>query len=273
MGLRINTNVQSVQAQRNLAKTGERLQGNFRKLSTGLRIANAKDDAAGLAIADRLSTRTRSLEQAKRNANDGISLLQTGEGGLTEIGNLLTRLRELSVQSNNGTTSDDDKTTLNNEFQDLVSEIDRIAQATEFNDTSVLNSSATISLQIGADTTTGVDTIDITLQGTRSEDLGLSSLDISSSAGAESAISQIDTALETVNNYRADLGSLQNRLGSTVSHLNIQTENLTAAESRIRDLDVAKETADLTRNNIIQQAGVAILAQANAQPNLALSLI
>ncbi len=273
MGLRINTNVQSIQAQRNLSKAGERLQSNFRKLSTGLRIANAKDDAAGLAIAERLNTRTRSLDQASRNANDGISLLQTGEGGLNEVGNLLTRLRELAVQSSNGTTSGDDKTTLNNEFQDVVSEIDRISQATSFNEIDVLSSSSTVTLQVGADTTSGVDTIDVALQSTRAADLGVSSLDISGSGDASSAITAIDSALDTVNNYRADLGSLQNRLGSTVSHLSGLTENLSAAESRIRDLDVAREMADLTRNSIIQQAGVSILAQANAQPNLALSLL
>ncbi|MEQ8762909.1 MAG: flagellin [Planctomycetota bacterium] len=273
MGLRINTNIQSLQAQRNLARTSERLSGNFRKLSTGLRISSAGDDAAGLAIAERLRARARSLDQAARNANDGISLVSTGEGGLSEISNILVRLRELSIQANTDTTSDADKDTLNNEFQSLIEEIDRISQATDFNGVDVLSSSATLTLHIGDQTTASVDTLDLTLQSMRADDLNISSLNIGSAGNPEASITAIDSALDTVNNYRASLGAIQNRLTSTVSHLNILAENLRSGESRIRDLDVARETADLTRNNIIQQAGVAILAQANAQPNLALQLL
>lgn len=273
MGLRINTNIQSLQAQRNLARTSERLGGNFRKLSTGLRISSAGDDAAGLAIAERLRARARSLDQAARNANDGISLVSTGEGGLSEISNLLVRLRELSIQSNTDTTSSADKDTLNNEFQSLVEEIDRIAQVTDFNGVEVLSSSATLTFHIGEGTATGIDTLDVTLQPMRTADLGISSLDIGSSGDPAAAITAIDVALDNVTNYRASLGAVQNRLGSTVAHIEILAENLRAGESRIRDLDVARETADLTRNSIFQQAGVAVLAQANAQPNLALQLL
>ncbi len=273
MGLRINTNIQSLTAQRNLMRTSERLGGNFRKLSTGLRISNAGDDAAGLAIAERLRSRARSLDQAARNANDGISLVSTGEGGLNEIGSILIRLRELSIQANTGTTTGNDQDTLDNEFQSLVEEIDRISQATDFNGVDVLTSSATLTLQIGNEITTGVDTIDFTMESMRTADLGLSSLDISSTGDPAAAITAIDAAQNIVNNYRASMGAIQNRLGATVAHLNVMAENLRTGESRIRDLDIASETADLTRNSIIQQAGVAILAQANAQPNLALQLL
>jgi len=185
----------------------------------------------------------------------------------------LIRLRELAIASNNGTTADDDKNTLDQEFQTLVQEIDRIALATDFNGLNVLGSSATISLQIGAGTTDGVDTVDLSFQSVRADDLGVSSLDIGAGGDPNSAIDSIDTALDTVNTYRSTLGALTNRLTASIAHLNILSESLRAGESRIRDLDVASESADLTRNSILQQAGVAILAQANAQPNLALTLL
>ena len=274
MGLRVNTNVTSINAQRNLASVTDRLSTNFRRLSTGLRISTAADDAAGLAISERLRSQVRSLDQAKRNANDGISLVQTAEGALNEVNSVLTRLRELSIQAANGSVSNQDKDTLNEEFTSLVDEIDRIAQSTEFNGINLLDgSSASVSFQVGYGTTAGVDTLDVTLQAADETALGLDSLDISSTGNTSTAIAAIDTAINTVSSLRGSLGAAQNRLGSTINNLAIQTENLSAAESRIRDVDVAYETAQLTRNSILQQASISVLAQANAQPQSALALL
>ena len=274
MGLRVNTNTASINAQRNLASVTDRLSTNFRRLSTGLRISTAADDAAGLAISERLRSQVRSLDQAKRNANDGISLVQTAEGALNEVNSVLTRLRELSIQAANGSVSNQDKDTLNEEFTSLVDEIDRIAQSTEFNGINLLDgSSASVSFQVGYGTTAGVDTLDVTLQAADETALGLDSLDISSTGNTSTAIAAIDTAINTVSSLRGSLGAAQNRLGSTINNLAIQTENLSAAESRIRDVDVAYETAQLTRNSILQQASISILAQANAQPQSALALL
>ena len=274
MGLRVNTNVTSINAQRNLSSVTDRLSTNFRRLSTGLRISTAADDAAGLAISERLRSQVRSLDQAKRNANDGISLVQTAEGALNEVNSVLTRLRELSIQAANGSVSNQDKDTLNEEFTSLVDEIDRIAQSTEFNGINLLDgSSASVSFQVGFGTTAGVDTLDVTLQAADETALGLASLDISSTGNTSTAIAAIDTAINTVSSLRGTLGAAQNRLGSTINNLAIQTENLSAAESRIRDVDVAYETAQLTRNSILQQASISVLAQANAQPQSALALI
>ena len=274
MGLRVNTNVTSINAQRNLSSVTTRLSDNFRRLSTGLRISTAADDAAGLAISERLRSQVRSLEQAKRNANDGISFVQTAEGALNEVSSILTRLRELSIQANNGTVSGTDKDTLNEEFESLVNEIDRIGSSTEFNSIKLLDgSSSTVSFQVGFGTTANVDTLDVTLQEATASNLGLSSLDIGSTGSQTGAITAIDDAINTVSGLRGSLGAVQNRLGSTINNLAIQTENLSAAESRIRDVDVAYETAQLTRNNILQQASISVLAQANAQPQSALSLL
>jgi flagellin len=239
MGLRVNTNSASINAQRNLASVTEKLGGNFRRLSTGLRISSASDDAAGLAISERLRSQIRSLDQAKRNANDGISLVQTAEGALNEVSSILTRLRELAIQSSNGSVSNQDKETLDEEFQSLVSEVNRIGRSTEFNGIKLLDgSSSTVSFQIGFGTTSGIDTL-----------------------------------FNSVSSLRGSLGAVQNRLGSTINNLAIQVENLSAAESRIRDVDVAYETAQLTRNNILQQASISVLSQANAQPQSALTLL
>jgi len=274
MGLRVNTNTASINAQRNLSSVTDRLSTNFRRLSTGLRISTAADDAAGLAISERLRSQVRSLDQAKRNANDGISLVQTAEGALNEVNSVLTRLRELSIQAANGSVSNQDKDTLNEEFTSLVDEIDRIAQSTEFNGINLLDgSSASVSFQVGYGTTAGVDTLDVTLQAADETALGLDSLDISSTGNTSTAIAAIDTAINTVSSLRGSLGAAQNRLGSTINNLAIQTENLSAAESRIRDVDVAYETAQLTRNSILQQASISVLAQANAQPQAALALL
>ena len=274
MGLRVNTNVTSINAQRNLSAVTERLGGNFRRLSTGLRISTAADDAAGLAISERLRSQVRSLEQSKRNANDGISLVQTAEGALNEVSSILTRLRELAIQSSNGSVSNQDRETLDEEFQSLVSEVNRIGRSTEFNGIKLLDGSATsVSFQVGFGTTAGIDTLSVSLSAALSTSLSLQSLDIGSGGATTTAISNIDSAINTISSLRGTLGAVQNRLGSTINNLAITTENLASAESRIRDVDVAYETAQLTRNNILQQASISVLSQANAQPQSALQLL
>jgi len=274
MGLRVNTNVASINAQRNLAAVSDRLADNFRRLSTGLRISTAADDAAGLAISERLRAQIRSLDQAKRNANDGISLVQTAEGALNEVSSILTRLRELAIQSSNGSVSNQDRETLDQEFQSLVNEVNRIGRSTEFSGIKLLDgSSSAVSFQVGFGTTAGIDTISVSLQAALGTSLSLQSLDIGSGGSTTTAITNIDSAINTVSSLRGSLGAVQNRLGSTINNLSITVENLSAAESRIRDVDVAYETAQLTRNQILQQASIAILFQANALPQSALRLL
>ncbi|MFN8826155.1 MAG: flagellin [Planctomycetota bacterium] len=274
MGLRVNTNVASINAQRNLSAVTDRLGTNYRRLSTGLRISTAADDAAGLAISERLRSQVRSLEQAKRNANDGISFVQTAEGALNEVSSILTRLRELAIQSSNGSVSNEDKETLDEEFQSLISEVNRIGRSTEFNGIKLLDgSSSTVSFQVGFGTTSGIDTLAVSLSPALSTTLSLNSLDIGSGGATTTAISNIDAAINTVSSLRGSLGAVQNRLGSTINNLAVQVENLSAAESRIRDVDVAYETAQLTRNNILQSASISVLSQANSQPQTALQLL
>jgi flagellin len=274
MGLRVNTNVTSINAQRNLSTVTDRLSGNFRRLSTGLRISTAADDAAGLAISERLRSQVRSLDQAKRNANDGISMVQTAEGALNEVSSILTRLRELAIQSSNGSVSNQDKETLDQEFQSLVSEVNRIGASTEFSGIKLLDgSTSSVSFQVGFGTTAGTDTISVSLSAALSTSLSLNSLDIGSGGATTTAITNIDTAINTVSGLRGTLGAVQNRLGSTINNLSITVENLSAAESRIRDVDVAYETAQLTRNQILQQASIAVLGQANSLPQSALRLL
>jgi flagellin len=274
MGLRVNTNVASINAQRNLSAVSDRLAGNFRRLSTGLRITTAADDAAGLAISERLRSQVRSLEQAKRNANDGISLVQTGEGALNEVSSILIRLRELSIQASNGSVSSTDKDTLNSEFKNLVNEVDRISRSTQFSGINLLDgSNSVVTFQVGFGTTSGIDTLNLSLSPALATTLNLSTLDIGSAGNQSYSISQIDGAINSVSSLRGSLGALQNRLGSTINNLAIQVENLSAAESRIRDVDVAFETSQLTRNQILQQASISVLAQANALPQAALKLL
>ncbi|MFN9755787.1 MAG: flagellin, partial [Planctomycetota bacterium] len=259
---------------RSLSTVTDRLTGNFRRLSTGLRISTAADDAAGLAISERLRSQVRSLEQARRNASDGISLMQTAEGALNEVNSILIRLRELSIQSSNGSVSGQDKETLDQEFQNLVNEVDRIARSAEFSGIKLLDGSATsVMFQVGLGTTSGIDQLEVSLSPTLSTTLALNSLDIGSGGATTTAITNIDAAINSISALRGTLGAVQNRLGITVSNLSITTENLTAAESRIRDVDVAYETAMLTRNSILQQASISVLAQANVQPQSALRLL
>jgi flagellin len=274
MGLRINTNIASISAQRNLTKASSALYSNFEHLSTGKRIARSADDAAGLAISTRLNAQIKSLAVAERNSNDGISLVQTAEGALSEVADVLTRARELAVQSANGTLSGTDKDALQSEFASLVDQVDQISDSTTFNGISLLDgSNSTITVQIGTGTTTGTDTLDITLTAAGATDLSVDSLDIGSTGDASAAIDALDAALDTVSTARAELGASQNTLTQTISSITNRAENLSAANSRILDVDVASETAELTKNNILQQAALSILGQANSQPQTALSLL
>lgn len=271
MGLRVNTNLASMTAQRNLMNVSSRLEGNYRRLASGLRVATAADDAAGLGISERMRSQIRSLAQAGRNAQDGISLVQTAEGALNEVNNNLNRMRELAVQAANGTLSSDDRAVVDTEFQEIINEIDRIAETTNFNGLSLLNTAAnTVDIQVG---TEAGETITITLESFTDTDLAISSLSVLSAGVASAALSAIDTAIGSVNSNRGTLGATQNRLSSSIRSIANARENLASAESRIRDVDVAEETADLTKNGIMQQAAVSVLSQANLQPQIALSLL
>ncbi len=273
MGLRIGTNVSSLTAQRNLLQATEQLNHSFERLSTGKRIARAADDAAGLAISARFTAQVRGIDQAVRNANDGISLVQTADGGLAEVASTLTRMRELAVQANNGTLSSTDKNNLQAEFSQLQTTIDQISGSTSFNGVSLLNSTSAITLQIGSGTTAGVDTMAVTLSSVTQSALTISTLNIGSSGDASAAIVALDNAINAVSTARGSFGAYQNRLSSAVSALQVRSENLSAANSRIMDVDIARETANLTKNSILQQAALSILAQANNQPSAALTLL
>ncbi len=283
MGLRINTNPASLNAQRNLSRSTQSLQRSFERLSSGLRITRASDDAAGLAISERFRADVRSLQQAQRNANDGISLLQIAEGALDEVSGSLIRLRELAIQSANGTLGTSERATLNAEFQDLVDEIGRVAAVTEFNGTTPLDgTAASVQFQVGINATsndritvTGVDATatGLALRLGSGAATGAVAANIASVGGASAAIAVLDTAINTVSSLRAGFGTAQNRLESTIRSIAVAVENVSAAESRIRDVDVAAETALLTRNQVLQQAGIAVLAQANVSTQSALSLL
>ena len=276
MGLRIATNIASLSAQRNMNRATEALTRNFERLSTGKRIARAQDDAAGLGISARLRAQVRSLDQAARNAQDGLSLLQTAESGVAEIEESLLRMRELAVQAQNGTLSSNDRANLQLEFQQLQSAITQVANGVEFNNVALLNTSSTaITLQVGPDTTATVDTLVFSLTSVLSTDLSLptASTFISSAASATTAVGLIDSAIETITGQRGTFGALQNRLEGTISAIRARSENLSAANSRILDVDIAHETAMLTRNSILQQSAISVLSQANAQPQVALELL
>lgn len=274
MGLRVNTNVAAINAQRTLSARNEEMSANFRRLSTGLRISTAADDAAGLAISERLRAQIRSLDQAKRNSLDGISLVQTAEGSLNEVSSILVRLRELTIQASNGTVSDQDKATLDSEFQSLVTEINRIGRATAFNGINLLDGSASqVSFQVDLGVAADIDQISITLSAALSTTLSLDALSIASSGNTSLALTNIDGAINSVSALRGRLGAAQNRLHSTIENLAARAENSAAAESRIRDVDVAFETAMLARNSILRQASISILGQANVLPESALTLL
>jgi len=273
MALTINTNVASLNAQRNLGATQTNLSKSMQRLSSGLRINSAKDDAAGLAISDRMTAQIRGLNQAARNANDGISLAQTAEGALQETTNIIQRIRELAVQGANGTNDTNDLGSINGEITQLTQEITRIADSTQFNGTFLLGGALDATFQVGANTGAG-QSIDLTVaQDFDAAGLGLNVAAISDNTTAQAWITAADAALETVDTTRGELGAIQNRFESTIANLNNVSENLSAARSRILDADIAQETSNMTKQNILQQAGVSILAQANQNPQLALSLL
>lgn len=273
MGLRINTNIASLNAQKNLNAVSDRLGGNYQRLSSGLRITQASDDAAGLGLSEKLRSKIRSFDQAGRNAQDGISLTQTAEGALQETSNILNRIRELAVQSANGTLGTEERATIDNEVQSLVNEIGRISDTTEFNGVQLLDGSGTTaSIQVGINSG-ATQQIDVVLQDTSIATLGIGSIDTSTATGATAALADIDDAIDLVNTGRGTLGAAQNRLNSAFGSIQTARENLSASESRIRDVDFASETAELTRNTVLQQAATSVLQQANTQPQIALSLL
>jgi flagellin len=276
MGFRINTNVSSIAAQRALNKSTQASQDTLAKLSSGSRITKAADDAAGLAISEKLKAKIRSNAQANRNANDGISMVQTAEGGLDEISSMLTRLRELSIQSSSDTVGDAERSFSNMEYQNLKQEIERIAQVTEFNGINLLNGQGeTLDFQIGANNDDFQDRISYDVQMTNSTmaGLGVSDITVVSQNDAQQSLAVIDNAIEKVSGQRAALGAIQNRLSSTSRNLEATNENLNAANSRIRDVDYAAASADNAKNNILSQAGTAVLGQANSSGQNALRLL
>jgi len=274
MSLSVRTNVSSLTAQGNLGRTAADLSKSISRLSSGLRVESAADDAAGLAISEDFKASIRSLDQARRNANDGVSLVQTADGSLKEVSGLLIRMREISVQSRSGTVNTSQRGYLNDEFGSLRSEIDRIVNTTEFNGVDLLDGDQAggLSFQVGIDTSAN-DRLTISIATSSASALGVGASTISTTAGADTAIAALDTAIERVSTRRAGLGAMQNRLATTMSNLETYSTNLSAANSRIVDVDVASETAMLTKNQILMQAGTAMLAQANQGPQAALSLL
>lgn len=259
----INTNIASLNTQRNLSSSQSALSTSLQRLSSGLRINSSKDDAAGLAIATRMDSQVRGQQVAIRNANDAISFAQVAEGGLSKQTDALQRMRELAVQSINGTNTSDDRVNLNAEFTQLTAEVTRLKDATKFNGTGVFGAAQTF--QVGADAGDTISTASVTAATIAGS--------VSDVAAASAAITAIDAALTAANTNRATLGAIQNRFESVVSNLQISVENQSASKSRIMDADFAAETANLTRSQILQQAGTAMLAQANSLPNNVLSLL
>ncbi len=270
MGLRINTNVPSLNAARVLRRSTLDLNKTLERLSSGLRINRAADDAAGLAIAEAFRSIVRGSNVAQRNAQDGISLVQTAEGALSETTNILQRIRELAVQAANGTQSDNNRAAINTEVQQLLQQIDKIATDTEFNGIYVLSATQTVTLQVGA---FSGQVMAITFSVAKTNDLAVNAVNVSTMAGAVDALSLVDNALRSVNTLRATLGAYQNRLEFTINTLAIQEENSAASESAIRDADIAQETIRFTRNQILVNAGTSVLAQSNIVPQTALQLL
>ncbi len=278
MGLRIATNISSLTAQRHMRETRRLLDVSLERLSSGYRVNRAGDDAAGLAISEKLRAKTRGLVQAQRNASDGVSLIQVAEGGLNEVQNILVRLRELGVQSASDTIGDQERRFLNEEFQALKEEVDRIANVTEFNGTMLLDGtggSLDFQVNTGGKNILGVDRIsfDAFRSDINTDKLGMEDLGVASKFDSQRSLQQLDQAIDYVSSIRGDLGAIENRLQSTIRNLAVSIENLSAANSRIKDVDIAIETSELTRNNILMQAGTSVLAQANNIPKMALSLL
>ena len=277
----INTNLMSLNAQRNLSTTQSALATSVQRLSTGLRVNSAKDDAAGLAIAERMNTQVRGMNVAVRNANDAISLAQTAEGALSKINDMGQRMRELAVQSANATNNETDRESLDAEFQALSAEIKRNLEGTSFNGTKLFAALATMTFQVGANNATTDQiavvttnlTTDTTMTGILGSGGGATAADIKNVDKSREALDKLDKMLATVNSKRAEFGATQNRFEAVIQTLQVSAENQTAARSRIMDADFASETAALTRAQVLQQAGTAMLSQANSLPNNVLSLL
>ena len=273
MGMFVNTNVSSLNAQRQLMDSSTRLNTSFERLSSGFRINRAADDAAGMQIASRMTSQIEGLNQAVRNANDGISTVQTAEGAMQEITSSLLRIRQLAVQSQNGINSSADRTALQKEVSALKTEISRIGANTQFAGVDLLTGTYSAAFLVGAN---GGQTISVNLSrsgGYGASGLSIGSLTVATTAGASAALTSIDAAISTIGGARADLGALQNRFQSTIRNLSNVVENVSSARSQIRDTDFATETAELTRNQIVQQASLSVLSQANQRPQSALSLL
>lgn len=276
MGLRINTNTAALNAQRNLYGTKLALDKSLEKLSSGYRINRAGDDAAGLAISESLRGQIRGLKQAWRNAQDGVSMIQVAEGGLQEISNILIRLRELGVQAASDTVGPIERQLLNVEYQQLLDEVDRIADSTEFNGTPLLSGTgAVLDFQVGTRNDPNIDRLsfDASKADANSAALGVNLTTVADKASAQNSLAAIDEAIVAVSATRADFGAMQNRLQSTINNLSISLENMAAANSRIRDVDVAEETAEMTKQNILMNAGTSVLSQANQTSKQALALL
>lgn len=276
MGFRINTNTSSMAAQRALSQVTRKEADVSTQLATGSRINKASDDAAGLAISEKLKANIRSSQQANRNANDGISMIQVAEGGMNETSNILTRLRELAVQSASDTVGDTERSFTDKEYQQLKQEVERISQTTKFNGKSLLDGQGEkLEFQIGSGNDSFQDRIvyDAGKINAGLSSLGIESLSVSSKEGAQESLESIDKAIESMSGQRAELGALQNRLQSTSTNLETSIENMSAANSRIRDVDYASATAQNAQNSILKQAGTSVLAQANTLPQSALRLI
>jgi len=275
MGLTVNTNLAAMNAVKSLNASNKSLQGSLGRIASGSRINKAGDDAAGLAVAENLDAAGRSLKVAQRNANDGISVIQTAEGATGEVGNILKRMRELAVQSASDTLANGERAYIQDEFTQLTAEVGRISSVTEFNGVALGDGSvATINVQVGINDTAN-DRIAITLGDLRAATLGVdgTSIDMSTSAGGQAALTTLDTAIDTVNGYRSDYGSVQNRLDSSIRNLETYQENLAAAKSSIKDTDFAAEAAEMAKFQIMQQAGQSILGQANQLNQGAIRLI
>jgi len=276
MGLRINTNITALNAQRQLSGTRLQLDKTLEKLASGSRINHAGDDAAGLAISENLRAQIRGIRQAKRNAQDGVSLIQVSEGGLNEISNILIRLRELGIQAASDTIGDTERQFTDREYQSLKQEVDRIANVTNFNGTPLLNGKAGVfEIQVGTHNNPILDRV--VYNGERGDStldaLKLGGESVATKQGAQLSLSVVDDALIRVNSIRADLGAMQNRLQSTINNLAISDENLSAANSRIRDADMAEEVSEMTKQNILMQSGIAVLGQANNSAAMTLKLL
>jgi flagellin len=276
MGFRINTNVSSIAAQRSLSINSRESEGNLSKLASGSRITKAADDAAGLAISEKLKANIRSLKQADRNANDGISMVQTAEGGLNEVSSILTRMRELAVQTSSDTVGDSERKMTNMEYQNLKLELERISQVTEFNGNKLLSGEGDMyDFQVGTNNDQFQDRISYDAQqvNARLDGLNIAELDVSTKQGSQESLASIDGAIEKVSGFRSYLGAIQNRLVSTSNNLQVNVENMSAANSRIRDVDYADATATKAKNDILNSAGTSVLAQANMSGQNALKLI